>query len=149
MTTQEKDLVLQDISGRLKYGVKCALCGRWEKKNGEDFKGYYTLIAVAIDKTWLDADNYPCLCSFERLSTPMDLTELKPYLKTMSSMTEKEIEEYHKCCDFVDCDYNGEEQYFETTESFDWLNAHHFDYRGLIPMGLAIAVTKENNPYDS
>lgn len=28
----------------------------------------------------------------------------------------------------------------------DWLNKHHFDYRGLIPMGLAIEVT-ENNPY--
>ena len=29
----------------------------------------------------------------------------------------------------------------------DWLNAHHFDYRGLIPMGLAIEVIEENNPY--
>ena len=25
-----------------------------------------------------------------------------------------------------------------TAEGFDWLNAHHFDYRGLIPMGLAL-----------
>ena len=30
----------------------------------------------------------------------------------------------------------------------DWLNAHHFDYRGLVPIGLAIAITKENNPYE-
>ena len=30
---------------------------------------------------------------------------------------------------------------------FDWLNANHFDYRGLITMGLAIEVTEENNPY--
>ena len=30
----------------------------------------------------------------------------------------------------------------------DWLNKHYFDYRGLIPMGLAIEVTKENNPYE-
>ena len=29
----------------------------------------------------------------------------------------------------------------------DWLNAHHLDYRELIPMGLAIEVTEENNPY--
>ena len=29
----------------------------------------------------------------------------------------------------------------------DWLIAHHFDYRGLIEKGLAIAVTEENNPY--
>ena len=25
-----------------------------------------------------------------------------------------------------------------TTDSYDWLNAHHFDYRGLIEKGLAI-----------
>jgi hypothetical protein len=29
----------------------------------------------------------------------------------------------------------------------DWLNAHHFDYRGLIEKGLAIAITENNNPY--
>ena len=30
----------------------------------------------------------------------------------------------------------------------DWLNKKMFDYRGLIPKGLAIEVTKENNPYE-
>jgi hypothetical protein len=25
----------------------------------------------------------------------------------------------------------------------DWLNAHHFDYRGLIPMGLALEAPKD------
>jgi hypothetical protein len=33
------------------------------------------------------------------------------------------------------------------SDRIDWLNAHRFDYRGLIPKGLAIEVTKENNPY--
>ena len=35
-----------------------------------------------------------------------------------------------------------------TSESLDWLNTHHFDYRGLIEKGLAIKVTEENNPYE-
>ena len=137
MTTQEKDLVLQDISGRLKYGVKCALCGRWEKKNGEDFKGYYTLIAVAIDKTWLDADNYPCLYSFERLSTPMDLTELKPYLRPITSMTDEEMQEYSNIDNRA---YSCPKDYahIPAKDRIDWLNEHHFDYRGLIEKGLAI-----------
>ena len=30
----------------------------------------------------------------------------------------------------------------------DWLNANHFDYRGLIERGLAIKVTPDNNPYE-
>lgn len=154
MTTQEKDLLLQDISGRLKYGVKCALCGRWEKENGGNFNGYYTLHAVATDKTWLDADNYPCLCSFEGVSTPMDLTELKPYLRPMDYMTEEEIKEFTKLIFISDSTSYG---YLKecvlysmyTSKAIDWLNKNHFDYRDLIPMGLAIAVTKENNPYEN
>lgn len=132
MTTQEKDLLLQDISGRLKYGVKCALCGRWEKENGGNFNGYYTLHAVATDKTWLDADNYPCLCSFEGVSTPMDLTELKPYLRPMDYMTENEKEEYKYITERWMYDNS-----YSISDSIDWLNEHHFDYRRLIEKGLA------------
>jgi hypothetical protein len=29
-------------------------------------------------------------------------------------------------------------EYVPTLETFDWLNAHHFDYRGLIEKGLAL-----------
>ena len=51
----------------------------------------------------------------------------KPYLRPMSSMTEEEREKYESYIEkgyFIDC--------------FDWLNAHHFDYRGLIEKGLAL-----------
>jgi hypothetical protein len=37
--------------------------------------------------------------------------------------------------------------HISASDRIDWLNAHHFDYRGLIPKSLAIEVTKENNPY--
>ena len=30
---------------------------------------------------------------------------------------------------------------------FNWLLAHHFDFMGLIPKGLAIKATEDNNPY--
>ena len=62
-----------------------------------------------------------------------------PYLRPMSSMTEVESQIY-------DTLLGG----FATNHAvalIDWLNAHHFDYRGLIERGLAIVVTKENNPY--
>ena len=68
---------------------------------------------------------------------------IKPYLRPLSSMTEEEKEEYHKLCD----SYDG--IYFDSVNSIDWLNKHHFDYRGLVPKNLAIEITEENNPYAS
>lgn len=57
---------------------------------------------------------------------------VKPYLRPLSSMTEEEeITFLNK----------------ENHEIYDWLNAHHFDYRHLIEKNLAIEVTDENNPY--
>lgn len=59
----------------------------------------------------------------------------KLYLRPMSSMTEEERMEYLHItlCDVVDC---------EAWNEVDWLNTHHFDYRGLIERGLAIEAPK-------
>lgn len=63
------------------------------------------------------------------------IIDIKPYLRSMSSMTEEEKEEYHKLCD----SYYG--IYFDSIDSIDWLNKHHFDYRGLIKKNLALDCT--------
>ena len=53
--------------------------------------------------------------------------DFKPHLRSMSNMTEEEKKEY------------GEIIRFKPIYAIiDWLNKHMFDYRGLIPMGLAI-----------
>lgn len=67
---------------------------------------------------------------------------VRPYLRTMSSMTNEEEEEYDRL--------NVYELglFPHTEEAFDWLLEHHFDFMGLIPKGLAIEVTEENNPYE-
>ena len=54
----------------------------------------------------------------------------KPYLRPMSSMTEEELAEYNR---------------FELSDfrRIDWLNARHFDYRGLIEKGLALEMPKD------
>ena len=67
----------------------------------------------------------------------------------MSSMNEKKEKEYHNLCYEEESEYykNGEwttRIYFhETIESIDWLNAHHFDYRGLIETGLALEAPED------
>ena len=57
-----------------------------------------------------------------------------PYLRPMSSMTEEERKELTE----INCQGNlAEHKYAVFYRSQDWLNAHHFDYRGLIEKGLA------------
>ena len=52
-------------------------------------------------------------------------------------MTKKEEEEF-----------NNLPIYHSEYLKVDFYNSHHLDYRGLIEKGLAIEVTKENNPYE-
>ena len=67
----------------------------------------------------------------------------------MESMTEEEAKEWHATFESVydlvpGGDPDNEDDYDDNCheepgiESYDYLNAHHFDYRGLIPMGLAL-----------
>lgn len=66
---------------------------------------------------------------------------LKPYLRPMSSMTEEEEDllsdfncYYTNGRLFFSCGHTQEDVY----NAIDWLNKHHFDYRGLIEKGLAL-----------
>mgnify|MGYP003442935764 CR=1 FL=1 len=77
------------------------------------------------------------------------IEDIKPYLRPMSSMTDEECNEYQELYDYEERSYNqgcefydewkveinDEERLFKIT---DWLNAHHFDYRGMIEKGLAL-----------
>jgi hypothetical protein len=62
------------------------------------------------------------------LCTILNSEEPLVYLRPMSSMTEEEWKEYNQVIG----------KSFSFTDEVDWLNAHHFDYRGLIEKGLAL-----------
>lgn len=65
----------------------------------------------------------------------------KPYLRPMSSMTEEEYENFRKTVKWFE---RFDKPTFEWTyESYDWLNAHHFDYRGLLERGLALEAPED------
>ena len=59
----------------------------------------------------------------------LDNIEVKPYLRPMSSITD---EEYDELCECTKSKFIGD------SKEIDWLNKHHFDYRGLIEKGLAL-----------
>ena len=126
MTQEDKQLLLKDLEQRLPYEVK-----------GIITFNDATIFTVKCISNILFLSDTEC-CHIE---------DFRPYLRPMSSMTEEEGIEYLTidnraytcpldCADIL------------ASDRIDWLNAHHFDYRGLIPKGLAIEVDKENNPYE-
>jgi hypothetical protein len=57
-------------------------------------------------------------------------------------MTDEEKKEYCNLQDIFLC--SSQYPVTDSYELFDWLNANHFDYRGLIENGLAIDATNLN-----
>ena len=128
MTEQEKQLLLKDLCARLPYEyIKC----KWivESFNPDTFDKELEINEVII----LFIEPNKNSVHLYGKEVPVDIGEIKPYLRPMSSMTEEEKEEYEL---LIDCsDYT----YFKTSDKvIDWLNAHHFDYRGLINKSIAI-----------
>ena len=79
----------------------------------------------------------------EWLGYESDIENIKPYLRPMSSMTEEERTEFdtkfHICTKLSEHYFAYAKPIIEIyQESIDWLNKHHFDYRGLIEKGLAL-----------
>ena len=120
MSENDKELLLKDLSTRLPYGVmvktpynNAELIGI----NGIVRRKGYTKETEYIDVI-TDKQTYP-------------IRYVKPYLRTMSSMAEEEKLMYEGLM-------IGTDNVSYMLDVIDWLNAHHFDYRGLIEKGLAI-----------
>lgn len=133
MTEEEKDLLLQDLCARIPYGVQCEIGGlRY---------GPYTFTGNDVE---------------DLIAGRM----FKPYLRPMSSMTEEEILEFYKIVYdtwYSDSLYYKNEEWITFKDSIqnnticfknsiwlsdinkvtDYLNKKMFDFRGLIPKGLA------------
>lgn len=75
-----------------------------------------------------------------RGNTELGTEYIKPYLRPMSSMTEEEEDEYQEC---GNKDIAEAYIHLVPNNRMDWLNAHHFDHRGLIPMGLALKAPED------
>ena len=109
--TQEEELLFKDLCARHPYGVK--------------FKtpDYDNEVLGNVDsgEMWINAS--------------YDVDEVKPYLRPMSSMTDEERKEFKHIAPGI-CVIDG--ILIPNIPQVDWLNAHHFDYRGLIEKGLAL-----------
>ena len=118
MTQEQKDLLLKDLCGRLSHGVKVEYEN--ETFDVEYVCPMYEEVKFDIPETWT-----------------IGVSEVKPYLFPLSSMTEEQNLEYLSTC-------RGGNSYCPTSKTFDWFDKNHFDYRDLIPMGLANDATGLN-----
>lgn len=121
MKQKYKELLLKDLCARLPYEVKCQF---------EDTIETIKSIWYDEDEDWQVDGNKTSTC----------IHAVKPYLFPLSSMTKEQIEQYTNLC--VKDIISG--LYYNTPESFDWLNKNRFDYRGLIPLDLAKDATGLN-----
>ena len=121
-----KEILIRDLCARLPYGVKVLY-------DNKVFSIDY--VSSIHEEIKLDTrDNYT-----------INVSDVKPYLFPLSSMTEEQKKEYRKVCE-LDTEILSKHPMDGTPfpalyNSQDWLNKNHFDFRGLIEESLALDAT--------
>lgn len=141
MTQENKELLLRDLCCRLPYGVALEQTYKVTviATNTEEVltRTIYLYSINSLDNMTVSGihnDGDMEICFFE---------EIKPYLFPLSSMTEEQKIIYGDLCYAVIRSLAWDMQ-AALNELVDWLNKNHFDYRGLIPLGLANDATNKN-----
>ena len=143
MTQEDKELLLRDLSARLPY--------RTYVKTTKGIGYVYAINTSQLVELSVANDS-------EYWSEVFNINEIKPYLLPMSSMTEEEFVyfmglrgrnfSHHDIRQMMKEAFNMPNHISIVTQLYcylhkmDWLNAHHFDYRGLIPKGLALEASE-------
>ena len=118
MEQEQNTLLLKDISARLPYNPMV------------EYKGeIYNVLGITVGRLVLCKPFMSCALNEYPL-----VEEVKIYLYPLSTMTEEQKEDMIKSS----CGYGSDKNVF------DWYNKNYFDYRGLIPKGLAIDATGLN-----
>ena len=131
MTQEDKELLLKDLCARLPYGLKV----KCEK---------YSFPVTILYGSNIDEVKFKETGGIENICT------IKPYLFPLSSMTDKQKNEYNRLLtDVPTYQYEYGDivtviESYDNWRSIDYLNANHFDYRYLIEYGLAIDATNLN-----
>lgn len=120
MTQKDKELLLNDLCTRLPYGLKV----QYTTGNGIHIDCGVDMISITSE----------CVGIFKLGTSKIvwrGIEDIKPYLRPMSNATNKEKEEYNACAS-----YGNYEDIM--IDRLWFLNKKHFDYCGLISLGLAL-----------
>ena len=130
MTQEDKEVLLQDLSARLPYGVRCSF--------GVDDTVYEI---TGINPTCCGASEIQATHINSGINGDFRLSSCKPYLFPLSSMTDEQTEELIK---LINTGQNDNNEFMRSFCRIDFYHKHHFDYRGLIDKVLAIDATNLN-----
>lgn len=120
MRKEERELLLKDICARLPYGVKI-----------NTIQGDFTLLGLTNERVFTT-------CEVEGCHNDFPIECIKPYLFPLSSMTDEQEKKYNDLnCYELGC-------FPHTKDALDYLIKNQFDFRCLIPKGLAIDATGLN-----
>ena len=135
MTQENKELLLKDLCARLPYNVQILA------DTDRDFEGGCVATLAQIGP-------YKGIIRFYQSTGlyPYTIEEIRPYLYPLSSMTEKQKKELEDTLIEMSLKALSDEINSEDVAAYeiDFYNRHHIDYRGLIPMGLALNATGKN-----
>lgn len=140
---EDRKLLYRDLCARKPYGVNVQLmhATAFGVTDSTFLPQSLTSYKLDIMEVWAEGINASRL--------------FKPYLFPLSSMTEEQRKEFILHSGYSvrveGCGKLAEEYHYELVvygnqlrpnyNDIDWLNAHHFDYRGLIEKDLAIDAT--------
>ena len=132
MTQEERNLLLADLSGRVPYGVEVQVTVN------------ETIYDARVEAVFADGTVY---VENERSVDAVDISEVKPYLQSLSELTEKQYEEILQLTRnsvsvssdyFYDWHNCSKLSVDDVMTVIDYLNRNGIDYRDMCSKGLAI-----------
>ena len=127
-----KVLVINQLSARVPFGVMVAVhyegLDRIDDFTPSDFTGRLVGIEFSLVRIWVRFSNGAWRGVYVELPNTV-----RPYLRSLSKMTATEEEEYDRLFP-----YGAVLSPVQIGKVVEWFYKHHFDFTGLIDMGLAI-----------
>ncbi len=133
MKQEDKDLLLQDLCGRLSYGVKVSVNQSQLQNYDYKWKNWsFEEEPQEIDGVSIYGVTFGCMDMSDGV---IGFEFIKPYLFPLSSMTGEQRTSHN---------FLKYSAHANPIKLINWYNKNHFDYRGLIEKGLAINATGLN-----
>lgn len=126
MTRNNTEILLRELSTRMPYGLKVQ-CG--------DYLFTFDEKHMGVGALYTDYYGKPLEIPSIVLSGCYYGDDIKPYLYPLSSMTPKQKAELAHLTADIDGIFE------QVLTEIEFYHRHHIDYRGLIPLGLAIDAT--------